>query len=222
MKCIIPCAGESSRMAYIPKMLIRIKGEPLISHIVEFWKDKVDGFIFVVRRKDTFYWDFFPANSAIVFQDEPKGLADAILKAEPYVGGNFVIALGDCLYRGVFSEEQMGFGIGVWSTYNVKEVEKSYLVEVRNGTVSTVEEKPKVSMGSRMPMDCGMGVYFMDSTVFHYIRKSNAVPGGGDFTLVLQEMIDHGISINPVWFSGKYINVGSPEDIAMAEEILNA
>ena len=195
MKCVIPCAGVSSRMCYIPKMLIQVKDKPVLAHIIDYWADKVDDFIFVVRRQDTFYWQFFPENSAIVFQDEPKGLADAILQAEPYVDGRFIVALGDCLQKGAFefTENQADLGIGVWKTPSIKETKKSYLVSIDNGLVSRVKEKPK--MLAKPPYNCGMGTYFLDQRVFEYIQEANVSPGGGDFTAILQEMIDSGHAI---------------------------
>ena len=220
MKCIIPCAGESSRMAFVPKMLIQVKNKPVLTHIIDYWSGKVDSFIFVIRRKDTFYWQFFPENSAVVFQDSQKGLADAILKAEPYVDGRFIVALGDCLQKGTFevTRNQADLGIGVWKTPCIKETKKSYLVSVDNGLVSHVKEKPK--MLAKPPYNCGMGTYFLDQRVFDYIRNAIVAPGGGDFTAILQNMIDDGQLISPIWFKGKYINVGSPSDISVAEKVL--
>jgi len=220
MKCIIPCAGESSRMQYIPKMLININGKPLFLHVVDFWKNRVDQFIFVLRRKDTFYWEHLPENSAVVFQDEPKGLADAILRAEPYVNERFVVALGDCLYKGTFYWSEQRMGVGVWETYDLNEINKSYLVGVSptTGLIEDVIEKPDTTVPHG---NCGMGVYLLDTKVFDYIHRATFVNiSGGDFTFILQEMVNDGEKISPIWFEGKYVNVGSPEDIIKAEEVL--
>ena len=100
MKCVIPCAGESSRMSFVPKHLIQINGKPLILHVVDAWKDYVDSFIFVIRRSATYLWEYLPENSSVVFQDEPKGLADAIMQSEKLVAGRFIINLGDCIFNG--------------------------------------------------------------------------------------------------------------------------
>ena len=220
MKCVIPCAGESSRMAYVPKMLININNKPLLNHIIDYWKDKVDNFIFVIKPENNYYLEFFPENSAIVFQPEPKGLADAILRAEPYVDDKFIVALGDCLQRGTFkiTEQLADLGIGVWKTHSVKETRKSYRVIVSNNLVKHVEEKPGVLLTP--PFNCGMGTYRLDKRVFEYIRNRKVIAGGGDFTEVLQNMIDDGNAISPLWFTGEYVNVGSPEDIAEAERIV--
>ena len=215
MKCVIPCAGVSSRMSYVPKTLIKVGDKSVLSYVIDSWRDAVDGFIFVVRRRDIYYWEHLPENSAVVFQDEPKGLADAILKAESYVNGRFIVALGDCLHKGIFeiADGQADLGVGVWQTNDAKETRKSYLVSVAGDLVRKVIEKPKTLRNP--PYNCGMGTYFLDMRVFEYIRKL-----GGDFTAILQAMIDDGNAISPIWFNGEYINVGSPEDIAKAERIM--
>jgi dTDP-glucose pyrophosphorylase len=66
-----------------------------------------------------------------------------------------------------------------------------------------------------------MGVYFFDKRVFDYIRKTppSALRSEVEITDVIQNMIDAGERIAPVWFKGKYINVTYPEDIRKAEEV---
>ncbi len=215
MKCVIPCAGESSRMSHVPKHLIQIKGKPLLLHIIDMWKDHVDGFVFVLKRSATYLWEYLPKNSIVVFQDEPKGLADAILQAEGCIDGRFIVNLSDCVLSGKFADKKFELGIGVWKVVN-EEYWKSYAVQTNaDGLVLKVIEKPKSIVGY-----CGMGTYFLDTRVFDYIRKAAVSPSGGDFTEVLQGMIDAGEKITPVWFEGKYINVTYPEDIEKAEAIL--
>ena len=222
MKCIIPCAGESSKMNYIPKHLVKIAGKPLISHIVDAWKDYVDNFIFVLKKSSVYMWEYLPGNSAVVFQDEPKGLADAILRAEPYIVGRFMVVLGDCIQKGTWGESKgISLGIGVWKADSVEEFRKSYSVKVKGRLVETVIEKPDTYIYSLENTYCGMGTYFLDTRVFDYIRKTEMVPGGGDFTEVLQAMIDNGEEITPIYFKGNYINVGSPKDLEKAEKILS-
>jgi len=215
MKCVIPCAGESSRMSGVPKHLIQINGKPLLLHIVAMWKGYVDSFVFILRRTATYLWEYLPENSVIVFQDEPLGLANAILQAERCVDDKFIVNLSDCLGNGKFEDRAFDLGVGVWKTVN-EEYWKSYEVQVRgDGFVGRVIEKPKNVMGY-----CGMGTYFLDSRIFDYIRKANLALGGGDFTQVLQDMIDANEKIAPIWFTGGYINVTHPKDLIKAEEML--
>ncbi len=222
MKCIIPCAGLSSRMSFVPKHLIQIDNRPLIHHVVDSWKDEVDTFIFVIRRSMTYMLEYLPEHSIVVFQDNPKGLADAVLQAEPCITSDerFVITLGDCLNRGCFQGSKTRLSVGVWQTNSLSEINKSYLVYGTDRVVYKLVEKPKL-LTLESTANCGMGTYFMDQRVFEYIRRSNVLPGGGDFTSVLQNMINAGEMISPNWFKGDYINVTQPDDIKKAEEILH-
>jgi dTDP-glucose pyrophosphorylase len=218
MTVIVPCAGESSRMSYVPKSMIIVNGKPLISHVTDLWKDET--FIFVLRKNATYFWELLPKNSAVVFQEKPSGLANAILLAESYAHGRLVINLGDCVCKGAFVPLYEGeIGIGVWPTDDVAEYRKSYSVEVDGNHITKVLEKPK-TIPTQRPLLCGMGVYFLDDRVFEYIKQVKVKPSGGDFTEVLQAMIDDGRALRPVWFDGKYVNVGSPADVEKAEEAL--
>jgi len=222
VKIVIPCAGESSRMAYVPKHLVKVKEVPLISHVIDMWDEPENSFVFVIKRSMTYLWEYFPENSSVAFQDEPKGLADAVLQAASCVDGKFIVALGDCLQHGSFEppKDDFNLGVGVWSTRRLKELNKSYLVLESDGLVTKVIEKPRLC-GRQPYSNCGMGTYFFDPRVFDYIRKSDAPLGGGDLTYVIQDMIDHGEKVVPVWFEGEYVNVGSPEDLKKAEELLS-
>lgn len=220
MKCVIPCAGESSRMSFVPKHLIQINGKPLILHVVDAWKDYVDSFIFVIRRSATYLWEYLPENSSVVFQDEPKGLADAIMQSEKLVAGRFIINLGDCIFNGKFQDND-SLKLGTWETDNLNEINKSYLVSVKNNSINRVIEKPGIKDMPIQKLNCGMGVYFMDTRIFSYIRRVGVRPSGGDFTYILQEMIDSGEEIKPNWFTGQYMNVTCPQDIESANKILD-
>jgi len=220
MKCVIPCAGMSSRMAFVPKHLLQVQGTPLIEHVVASWPGAE--FIFVLHPSMTYMWELLPKGCAVVFQEEPLGLADAILRAEPFLDGEFTVSLGDCLFRGEWGHRIPRCpGVGVWMTSDLRELNKSYLVEAREGQVVRLSEKPGLTVVDE-PMACGMGVYFLPPWVFAYIRRRKASAGGGDFTYVLQDMVDDGAYLQAVQFEGSYVNVGSPEDLGAADTLVGA
>jgi dTDP-glucose pyrophosphorylase len=219
MEVVVPCAGHSSRMHYVPKHLVEINGKPLFQHAIDAWKGVADLFVFVIRKDQHYLLPYLPRNSVVVFQEEPLGLADAILQAEPAIKDKFVVHLGDCLVRGTFQVNGCQLGIGVWNTYDRDEVNKSYSVE-GYGKHLLLVEKPSIPDQIPGPYACGMGIYFLDRQVFKYIRNYEGPTGGGDFTQVLQNMIASGLDVKPVPFTGAYINVGSPEDLIKAEELL--
>jgi len=212
-------------MKFVPKHLVNIKGLPLIHHVIAPWRKTVENFIFVLRPDQTEMWRFVPPDSAIVLQEKPVGLAKAVAQAEPFIDDNFMVVLGDCLSVGTFDMRDKlngaySTGIGVWKTDNIKELRKSYIATVNEDQSLVVEVKEKPSH-VEIPSLCGMGVYFFSTCVFDYIRKYEGPPGGGDLTAVIQNMIDNDIKVNPIFFEGKYVNVGSPGDISLAEEAVN-
>ena len=221
MKCIIPCAGKGTRIgSIIPKSLIKINDHTILGHITWQWSDVIDEYVIVVNPENEAQIRQNSGKAKFVVQEEPKGLADAILQAEPHVNGKFIVHLGDCLFKGKFQVHRFSLGIGVWKTDDLVEINKSYLVE-EDGLIRRVTEKPSIHPADMHdPLNCGMGVYFLDERVFDYIRRYKGKPGGGDFTDVLQSMITAEEKITPIWFKGKYINITYPEDIKKAEEIL--
>lgn len=214
MKCIIPCAGLSTRMnSNTPKPLIKVNGHPLLHYITDAWMTSVERFIIIANSNNEpllkHYCRLDPVD--IIVQREPKGLADAILQAEPYVGDEFIVALGDCLYLGTFDVSNFKQGIGVWRTKSPgAEIFKNYLVEVKGDRISQLTEKPKELSKEGY---CGMGVYFLNHNIFPYLQKL-------ELTEALQAMIEAKETLSPVWFNGDYINVTYPEDLTKAKELL--
>lgn len=223
MKCIVLCAGKSTRMGEdSPKVLLPINGKSLLHHVVDMWKDTVNEFIFVVGYRWTEVLKYLPENSIYVFQDTQKGIADALLQVEPLITSDeFVVALGDCIQKGKWSLPgyPIELGVGVWLTDNLEAIRSSYSVEIKDGYVSGVVEKPKYPPNNC----CGMGTYFFDRRVFDYIRKTpiSTLRNEVEITDTIQLMVNLGEKITPVLFKGDYLNVTYPEDIKRAEEMLS-
>jgi len=228
MKCVILCAGKGTRMRFgIPKVLLKVNGKTLLAYITLQWSGLIDGYVIVVSKENERLIMENSGKAEFVVQKQRKGIADAILQAEPHIDNNFLVTLGDCLFNGEFNwEGAPSLGIGVWQTDNLVEINKSYLVEVVNGLVTKVTEKPNVHPADvDGPLNCGMGIYFLDRRVFDYIRKTPpsalySLRSEVGITEVLQTMIDAGEKIVPIWFRGKYINVTYPEDLMKAEEVM--
>jgi dTDP-glucose pyrophosphorylase len=152
-------------------------------------------------------------------QKELKGIGYAVSLAENYVDKKFILVLGDCLCKGNFNfPKDMEQGIGVWKTDNVEDIKRSYSVEIENGKVVKVVEKPKIIINNL----CGMGFYFFDRIVFEYIKITPPSPIRNEIEItdVIQKMIDGGEIIKPVFFDGFYINITYRDDIFLAEKNL--
>ncbi|AAZ58727.1 Glucose-1-phosphate thymidylyltransferase [Prochlorococcus marinus str. NATL2A] len=109
-------------------------------------------------------------------QEEPKGIADAILLGEEFVGqSHTVIILGDNIFHGnnLYNLWKISDSFDKGSTifaYQVSDPERYGVVDIdTNGDVLTIDEKPKIPKSNFAIT----GLYFYDNSVFDRIRKLN-------------------------------------------------
>jgi len=243
LKCIVLCAGRGKRawgftfrllfdlkkinlfsnLMQKPKPLFTVHKKPLLYWITNYWKKYTNDFIFVVgykKEKIRKYVKTLPINATFVEQKRLGGIAHAIAHAKDHVSDKFIVVLGDCLCKGNFSfPKNMKHGIGVWQTKNIEDIQRSYSIEHKNGLVFRVVEKPK-----ELPNNlCGMGFYFFNRKVFDFIEKTprSSLRNEVEIGDVIQNMIDVGEKVSPVFFKGQYLNVTHPEDIGRAEIFLD-
>ncbi len=228
MTCVILCAGQGTRLLEglheddkVAKTMVEVAGKPLISHVIDYWKDFVHEFIFVVnfqKEKLIEYVNTLPIESKFVEQKELKGIAYALSLTEGLVTDNFIMALGDCIIRGEFDFPQdMKMGVGVWRTDREEDIRRNYSVEVEGDRIVRVVEKPKVPVNDF----CGMGYYFFNKKVFDYIRPPHSQSVVEiEIHDSIQQIINGGDKVSPVFFSGEYLNVTYVDDLPRAESLL--
>jgi dTDP-glucose pyrophosphorylase len=103
--CVIPAAGRASRLggqtAGRSKTLMLIEGQTLLERLLEGLAPEIAGAC-VVLGPET---GSLPASARFdlpvrsVVQPEPRGVADAIARAEGHVDGPFVVVMGDTFYE---------------------------------------------------------------------------------------------------------------------------
>jgi len=217
--CVVLAAGKGTR-AYpatleMPKVILPVHGEPGIKRVVEFWKQFSDDFIFVVGYKKEMVMEYIstlPIKARFVEQKELKGIAHAVFQVKEMVTENFIVVLGDCLCKGEFSfPAAMNQGVGVWKTKMADAIRQSYSIEIANDRIARVVEKPKVLANDL----CGMGYYFFNSTVFEHIPQTlpSSLRNEVEITNVIQRMVDYGLPVAPIAFTGEYINITYEKDV---------
>lgn len=229
MQCVILGAGRGTRLgASGPKPLIHVAGRPALAHIMDTWRDCVDGFVIISdKTHEQDYSRYLHGRESLPYQvvvQEPViGIAHAIRQAEPWVDDRFVVALGDCLYQGEFlipeKPEPIRQGVGVWMQASPSDIQAGYGVAVSNdGILTDAEEKPKDPTGYL----CGMGVYFFDASVFAYLAAAKVTPLRNELeiTNVLHKMIHEGEGLSAVRFNGWYVNINIASDLRRAEALL--
>ncbi len=226
LKCVVLCAGKGIRILphseEIPKVMLQLNEKPIIGHVIDYWKKYTNDFIFIVgyRKEQVInYVKKLPINSTFVEQKNIRGIADAISHVENLVSENFIVVLGDCICDGSFNfSKEMEQGVGVWETKNLNDIKQSYSIELEEKFLNKVVEKP-----IEIPNNCcGMGFYFFNNKVFEYISQTPAseLRNEIEITDVIQNMINKGEKIKPVFFEGNYLNITYPNDLKKAEEII--
>jgi bifunctional UDP-N-acetylglucosamine pyrophosphorylase/glucosamine-1-phosphate N-acetyltransferase len=225
-KCIVLCAGKGSRLLPLsvekPKVMVKIKDKPILGYVIDYWKKYTSNFIFIVSYKKEEIIEFveqLSIKAEFVEQKEPRGIANAVSYAEDKVPDRFIVVLGDCICQGDFSyPKNMEQGVGVWEATSVEDIKQSYSVKIKNSFIYEVEEKPKKIINNL----CGMGFYFFNQKVFQYISltKLSRLRNEIEITDVIQNMINAGEKIAPVFFHGDYLNITYYNDLQRAEKII--
>jgi dTDP-glucose pyrophosphorylase len=103
--CVIPAAGRASRLggrgAGRSKTLMRIRGRTLLERVLAGLAPEIAGAC-VVLGPDSGPLPqdgCWPVPVRTVVQPEPKGVADAIARAEDHIAGPFVVVMGDNFYE---------------------------------------------------------------------------------------------------------------------------
>lgn len=224
--CVVLCAGRGLRITpyseTMPKVMIKIKDKPVLGYVIDYWKNYTNNFIFVVGYKKEQVIDYvssLPIKAQFIEQKELRGIADAISYVKDFITDDFIVVLGDCLCHGQFNmPKNMKQGVGVWKTDDVSFIKQNYSVEIKGDVICRVCEKPTIIINNL----CGMGVYLFNKKVFDYIKntKPSELRNEVEITDTIQNMINDGEEIKPIFFKGKYLNVTYPYDVKEAQNII--
>jgi len=226
VKCIVLCAGRGERLhpalGDLPKVLVPIQGKPILSIVVDYWKQFTQDFVFVVgfrREKVIEFAKGLPIHAEFVEQKELRGIGHAVSLTQHCVKNKFIVVLGDCLCRGQFRfAPGMSQAVGVRHTADTDQIRRNYMVEVEGDRLAAAVEKPPQPTTDL----CGLGFYFFDRCVLDYIEKTppSALRNEVEITDVIHHMIVAGEPVSPAWLDGAYLNMTYPEDIERAEAFL--
>jgi len=151
-------------------------------------------------------------------QDEPLGLAHAVMIAEPFLGrDSFVMYLGDNLLKsGILSlvrEFEARKPNALILLTEVPNPQMFGVAELSNGRVVRLVEKPKEPK-SNLAL---VGVYMFDSHIFeavHAIKPSRR--NELEITDAIQYLVERGYEVQPHLVSGWWKDTGRLEDILEA------
>ncbi|MDG5819750.1 UTP--glucose-1-phosphate uridylyltransferase AglF [Natronococcus sp. A-GB7] len=234
MHAVVLAAGTGSRLRPLtetkPKALVEVDGKPLIEdvfdNLLEVGATKL--VVVVGYRKQQIierYGDSYE-DVPIVYahQREQLGLAHAILRAEPYVEGDFALMLGDNVFRAnlrdVVNRQREDRADAAFLVEQVPYDEASrygVLDTNRYGEIVEVVEKP-----DEPPSNLVMtGFYTFSPAIFHACKLVQP-SDRGEYELpdAIDLLLQSGRTIDAIRMDGWRVDVGYPADRERAEEFL--
>ncbi len=216
MQAVILAAGKGSRLHPITtsrtKAMLPILGQPIVERVMEgLAHNGVDEFILVASPEDTDIVTYFKHESPLrghvtfVEQGERLGMAHALRQAAPHLRGQFALSACDNLV----SEEHVRDLIaahGVEPSHHAtlslmkvppELVARTGIVEMREGFITRIVEKPKPS---EAPSDiASLPLYVFTQHILDYLpRVSRSSRGEYELQDAIQMLINDGGKVRGV------------------------
>jgi glucose-1-phosphate thymidylyltransferase len=170
----------------------------------------------------------FGVRITYIVQDEPSGLAHAVLTAEPFLGDSpFVMYLGDNLLQGGIADLVAAFRtsepdalilltpVPDPENYGVAELAEAPAGEI--GRIVRLVEKP-----AEPATDLALvGVYMFTSAIHDAARAIEPSPRGElEITDAIQHVVDSGMRVEPHVVQGWWKDTGRLEDMLEANRLI--
>jgi glucose-1-phosphate thymidylyltransferase len=236
MKAVVLAAGKGTRLRPLtedrPKALVEVDGRPILSHCLEQLAALgAEEFVIVVGYHaemiiDRYGDSFRGVPITYTYQREQLGLAHALLTVEEHVDDDFMLMLGDNVFRAdlasVVEHQRRRLADAAFLVEEVPWEEASrYGVCVTNGDGEIVEvvEKPE-EPPSNLVMT---GFYTFTPAIFHachLVRPSDR--GEYELSDAIDLLVRSGRTIAAVTIDGWRVDVGYVADREEAERRLRA
>jgi glucose-1-phosphate thymidylyltransferase len=233
MKALVLSGGHGTRLRPLTysqqKQLIPVANKPVLFYAIEDVIEagvKEIGIIVgpnkeqVIETVRSVDWN---AEIEFIYQEEPKGLAHAILVAEEFLGDDeFVMYLGDNILRDGIVEHAKKFQkLNPDSLILLTEVENPQQFGVaeldENGRVKKLIEKPRIPPSNYALV----GIYFFKPVIIESCK--NIKPSWRnelEITDAIQWLIDNGYRVEASIVTGWWKDTGKPEDILEANRLV--
>ena len=230
---VLAAAGRGRRIhprsVTVPKVLLEVAGTSLLERNLILLRDQlgvreavvvVSHLADVIRRK---LGDGSAYGVALRYVENPNvddGLGTILPVIEPHVREPFVLVLGDELYLGT-NHAELGDVPGPWTAVcavhaveDPEVIRKNYTVEMTDGLITAVLEKPENPVGPWV----GCGTFLFDPAIFEDARNTPRSSRTGRLELidVIQHAIARGAPVRPFELTGDYVNVNSVDDLHVA------
>jgi bifunctional UDP-N-acetylglucosamine pyrophosphorylase/glucosamine-1-phosphate N-acetyltransferase len=223
---VILAAGKGSRLepltTTVPKPLIKIAGETVLSHNMRALAPYVDAYVLVVGYMadaiTASVGDMYAGKPVTyVVQKQPLGTGDALRMTRDAVHtDSFFMIYGDDLYDPQIFELMQTKKLAVagkifenWHQFGILQAKE-------NGYLHGIVEKPKEFIGNNV----NIGVYLFDRAIFNYFEDAPlSLRGEYELTdIVTRYCVEHDMEIVSV--EGYWLTIGYPWHILQANALL--
>jgi glucose-1-phosphate thymidylyltransferase len=157
-----------------------------------------------------------------ILQDEPLGLAHAVLTAEEFLGDSpFVMYLGDNLLQGGIDDLVSAFRTNQPDALilltRVPDPEQYGVAELEDGAVVKLLEKP-----TQPKTDLALVGVYMFTPAVHNAARAIAPSGRGELEITdaIQHLVDKGMRVDPHIVKGWWKDTGRLEDMLAANRLV--
>ncbi len=234
LKGLILSGGKGTRLRPIThtsaKQLVPVANKPVLFYGIEAMAEAGIEDVGIIIAPDTGPeieaaagdGSSFGVRITYIVQDEPLGLAHAVLTAEPFLGASpFVMYLGDNLLQGGISELVAAFREHAPDALilltPVPDPENYGVAELAEGRVVRLVEKP-----AEPATDLALvGVYMFTAAVHDAARAiAPSARGELEITDAIQHLVDSGMRVEPHVVRGWWKDTGRLEDMLEANRLI--
>ncbi len=234
MKGFILSGGHGTRLRPLThtsaKQLIPVANKPVLFYALEDVREcgiTDIGVIVASHSKDEVMeaiGDGSQFNVKVTFieQDHPGGLAHAVLTGKDFIkDDSFVMYLGDNILKegilDLYKEFEKSNYEALIAVSKVKDPQRFGVVELKDGKVYKLIEKPKVPKSDLALV----GIYFFKNTIFEAINQINpSWRNELEITDAIQKLLDLGYEVGYKEVTGWWKDTGKPEDIIEVNQLL--
>jgi glucose-1-phosphate thymidylyltransferase len=234
LKGLILSGGKGTRLRPIThtsaKQLIPVANRPVLFYAIQAMADagiEEVGIIIAPETGDEIRevagdGERFGVRITYIVQDEPAGLAHAVLTAEPFLGeSSFVMYLGDNLLQGGIGDLVRAFNDqrpdALILLTEVPDPENYGVAELENGAVVRLVEKPAAPRTNLALV----GVYMFTAAVHAAARAIQpSARGELEITDAIQRLVDDGRRVDPHIVRGWWKDTGRLEDMLAANRLV--
>ena len=241
MKVIILAAGRGTRLGHhtkeIPKGLVDVNGKSIIERQIELFEKNGITDIVIVRgyKKEKFCWDNVTFIDNEDFANNNQ-LASLVL-AQNMVSGNVLILFGDLIFEQTILDQILASGSDISIAVDLNWKERydenrnnqfPALAEIENDKITRISENKSLVRKKSSGEFFGImklsskGSKILTDVIEKTKHHKGKFHGSDSFAMgklpdIIEEVIDLGFTVKPIFVSGKWFEVDTILDLEKAK-----